>query len=89
MPDVDVRCPVGPRRLFTKLKLGEEFGAVVLPDNLMEFTCSDCARRISREPRYRDRGFRVRVFHRFNLVGELIDTTVQEVWEGGPCLQGR
>jgi hypothetical protein len=64
MPDiVEVRCPVGPQRLFTKLKLGEEFGRYVHPENLIEFSCSDCARRISRE-----RGHAVRVLHRFNFV---------------------
>lgn len=70
MNTVEVRCPVGPRKLFTKLKLGEEFGKY-LPYNLIEFTCSDCAKRIGRE-----RGTRVRVFHRFNFAGELINTHI-------------
>lgn len=72
---VEVRCPVGPRKLFTKLKLGEEFGRY-LPGNLIEFTCSDCARHISRE-----RKARVRVYHRFNFIGELIETHVDDLWE--------
>ncbi len=67
---VEMRCPFGPRKLFIKLKLGEEFGKY-LPNNLIEFTCGDCARRISRE-----RGTRVRVFHRFNFIGELINTQI-------------
>ncbi len=71
---VDVRCPVGPRQLFVKLKLGEEFGSVVA-GNLMEFTCSDCAKRIGRQRRCR-----VRVFHRFDFVGELVQTTVEDQW---------
>lgn len=78
MNTVEIRCPVGPQKLFTKLKLGEEFGKY-LPNNLIEFTCSDCARRISRQ-----RGMRVRVFHRFNFIGELvnshIDTQVDNQW---------
>lgn len=74
--EVEVRCPVGPRKLFTKLKLGEEFGRYVHPANLIEFTCSDCARRLSREQRRR-----LRVFHRYDFAGELVETTVTEIWE--------
>lgn len=73
MTEVEVRCPVGPRKLFTKLKLGEEF-AQYLPNNLIEFSCQDCSRRISR-----DRQGRVRVFHSFNFIGELINTRVQDL----------
>ncbi len=72
---VEVRCPVGPRRLFTKLKLGEEFATFVQPENLIEFTCSDCAKRISRE-----QGRPLRVYHRFNFIGELVQTSTQEIW---------
>lgn len=72
MNTVEVRCPVGPRKLFTKLKLGEEF-ATYLPNNLIEFTCSDCSKRVSREQQSR-----IRVFHRFNFVGELVETTMKE-----------
>jgi hypothetical protein len=69
---VEVRCPVGPRKLFTKLKLGEET-VQYLASNLIEFTCGDCARRIGRE-----RGGPVRVFHRFDFIGQLIETLVVE-----------
>lgn len=72
---VEVRCPIGPKKLFTKLKLGEEFAKYV-PGNLIEFTCADCAKRIGRE-----RQARVRVFHRFNFVGELVQTHVEDHWE--------
>jgi len=58
------------------LKLGEEFAQYVQPGNLIEFTCSDCARKLSRE-----RQRRLRVFHRFNFLGELVETTVEELWE--------
>lgn len=77
MSTVEVRCPVGPKKLFTKLKLGEEF-AKYLPNNIIEFTCQDCAKRIGRE-----RGNRVRVYHRFNFVGELVETVLedQDQWE--------
>jgi hypothetical protein len=72
---VEVRCPVGPRKLFTKLKLGEEFGKY-LPGGLIEFTCSDCARSIGRE-----RATKVRVYHRFNFIGELVSTHIEPLWE--------
>jgi hypothetical protein len=71
---VEVRCPVGPQRLFSKLRLGEESSRYVQPDNLIEFTCSDCARRLSRE-----QGRRLRVLHRFDFVGDLIETLTQEL----------
>lgn len=81
MNTVEVRCPVGPRKLFTKLKLGEESGRY-LSNNLIEFTCGDCARRIGREHRQR-----VRVYHRFNFIGELIQTVVDDQCEDGTALQ--
>lgn len=76
--DVEVRCPVGPQRLFVKLKLGEEFGGVVAETNLFEFTCSDCSRRATRA----DGGHqKIRVYHRYNFIGELIQTeAVVESW---------
>lgn len=73
MPSVvEVRCPGGLRRLFTRLKLGEETARYIDSGNLIEFTCSDCAKDISRQ-----RGELVRVFHRFNFLGDLIETTVE------------
>ena len=67
---VEVRCPVGPRRLFTKLRLGQESGRYIHPANLIEFSCQDCARRLSRE-----RGVRLRVLHRYDFAGELVEST--------------
>lgn len=67
---VEVRCPVGPRKLFSKLKLGEEI-ARPIPGNLIEFSCGDCARRVSRE-----RGEPMQVFHQFNFLGELVQTVL-------------
>lgn len=73
---VEVRCPVGPQRLFTKLSLGKESISYVHPENLMEVTCSDCARRLSR-----DTGKRMRVFHRYNFLGEFVETVAVELDE--------
>lgn len=71
---VELRCPVGPKKLFTKLKLGEEFGRYMFPQNWIEFTCSDCSKRIKRET---DDLFRV--YHRFNFAGELVETALEEI----------
>lgn len=73
MPNVDVRCPIGPQRLFTRLKFGEESSRYIQPGNLIEFSCSDCSRRATRE-----RGTPVRVFHRYNFLGEHVETTTEE-----------
>lgn len=76
MPEtIEVRCPNGPQQLFTKLKLGEEFGGYVHPGNLIEFTCRDCARKLTRE---RNDGVRYVVYHRFNFIGELVQTVVDD-----------
>jgi hypothetical protein len=72
---VEIRCPVGPQKLFTKLKLGEETARYIHPANLIEFTCSDCARRVSRE-----QGRRLRVFHRYDFAGELVESAAEELW---------
>lgn len=76
MNTIEVRCPNGPQKLFTKLKLGEEFATMVPDQNLIEFTCRDCARQMSKQS-----GETVRVFHRFNFLGELVETVVQGAWE--------
>lgn len=78
MSDVEVRCPNGPQKLFTKLKLGEEFATHVPKGNLIEFTCRDCSRQVSR-----DRGVEVQAYHQFNFVGELVKTVIIEKWECG------
>lgn len=67
---VELRCTEG----FGKL-LGKVFRAglplTVDTDNLAELPCADCKRRL------RNQGQRVRfVLHRFNFVGELIETVV-------------
>ncbi len=68
METVELRCPVGPRRLFSKLRLaGQEPTFTV--DNLIEFACTDCRKEL------RSRGVEASfVLHRYNFVGELIET---------------
>jgi len=70
MQTVEIRCPVGPRRLLSKLLLSGGKPQVV-EGNLIEFACDDCKRTM------RQRGDVVtRVLHRYNLAGELVETAV-------------
>lgn len=78
MRTVEVRCPVGPQKLFTKLKLGQEFAKHLVESNLIEFTCHDCSKFMSREL-----GRAVQTYHRFNFVGELVQTRTEEKWARG------
>ncbi len=73
MPNVvEVRCPAGPQKLFTKLRLGETTARYIQPGNLIEFHCYDCTRTLRRET-----GSSEGVFHRYNFLGELVETTTQ------------
>ena len=68
MGSVDLRCPVGPRRLLAILRQ-EGKRPTYLEDNTVEFACSDCARAARRAGRDV-----LRVLHRFNFAGQLVDT---------------
>lgn len=70
MAVVEIRCPVGPRRLLSKV-IATGDSAHVVDGNLIEFACTDCARSLRR--RGEDAG---RVLHRFNLAGELVESQV-------------
>lgn len=71
--DIELRCPVGARRLFARMLQRGERPSYVHPDNLIEFSCYDCRHSLER------RGKRVRrVLHRYNLAGELIETLTVE-----------
>lgn len=70
MTEVQLRCPLGPGRLFAKLK-SEGRRPQVVEGNLIEMACQDC-RRFRRRA-----GEEVEmVYHRFNLAGELVETEV-------------
>jgi hypothetical protein len=80
---VEVRCPVGypradgtchPGRLLMKIRQAGERPQYVHPDNLIELYCDDCTRALRRAGR---RGVR-RVLHRYDFVGELIETLIVE-----------
>lgn len=62
---VDLRCPVGPKQLLGKTRLGDP--AVVNDDNLIELACRDCARNARQfDPSVK------RVVHCFNFAGDLV-----------------
>lgn len=66
--EVELRCPTGPRKLFAKLRL-QGAQPVVTSDNLVELACQDCRRRMRSEGK--DVAL---VLHRFDIVGQLIET---------------
>jgi hypothetical protein len=70
---IELRCPVGPRKLFAMMQRAGQRPSYIHPDNLIEFSCYDCKRS------YRSQGRSVRrVLHRYDLSGELIETLLVE-----------
>lgn len=68
----EIRCPVGPRRLFgIMLQRGEQ--PHITGDNLIEMACSDC----KRSARQRNPHVSL-VVHLYDLAGDLVDTDVVE-----------
>lgn len=65
---VEIRCPVGPRRLLSKLLLSGDKPHIT-NDNLLEFACSDCRRALKLEGVYVDI-----VLHRYSLDGQLVES---------------
>ena len=62
----ELRCPVHPRRLF--MRIG---GPRVVAGNLIEVACDDCRKDMRRN------GAQVlRVLHRYNVLGDLVETEV-------------
>ena len=69
---VDIRCPVGPKRLLARMR-SDGTPPNFDPDaNVVEFSCSDCARTLRKAGK--DVG---RVLHRYNFIGELVESVVQ------------
>lgn len=70
MPIVEIRCPVGPRRLlFKMIQSGDQ--PEVVDGNLIELSCSDCKATLRRaDPSIR------RVLHRYDLVGTLVESEI-------------
>lgn len=83
--EVELRCPVGPRRLLAVVvQRGER--PTYTGDNLIEFACADCARLARKnggvygalQLRGADVG---RVYHRYNIAGELVEVEYERFME--------
>lgn len=73
MTIVELRCNVGPRRLFGKVK-ADGGKPTVVDGNLVEFHCRDCTKALrSTSPTPVER-----VLHRFDVSGQLVETEVVE-----------
>lgn len=69
--EVDLRCSAG--KLLAKVYQSGQQPQFVHPDNLIELACPDC------KAQFRKQGRSVaRVLHRYNILGELIETLVKE-----------
>lgn len=69
---VDLRCPVGPKALLAKvIQSGEKESYDSW--NLLELACRDCARTLRKTDSHVKR-----VVHRFNIMGELVESVVQD-----------
>ena len=67
---VELRCPVGPKRLLSKILIsGEE--PHYTKDNLIEFACADCRRTLRKDGEVVSI-----VLHRYNFLGDLINSEV-------------
>lgn len=69
MTEVDLRCPVTPRRLFARWRTDGR----IVDGNLIEVACDDCkaaARRMG-QPDV------ALVLHRFNVLGECVESEVR------------
>ena len=64
---VEIRCPVGPKKLLGRLSPQKP----VISDNLVELACSDCARTLRKQGRDV-----LRVLHRYDLAGALVESEV-------------
>lgn len=71
---VDIRCPIGPRKLLAKMLVNNE-KPIVTSDNLLELACQDCRRNLRQEGQDNIR----LVVHRFNIIGELVMTEILRV----------
>lgn len=68
MREVEIRCPVGFRKLFMRMRISSE-PLQVTEDNLMEFACNDCLR-----SHRRDGQTMSQVYHYYSFDGTLVHT---------------
>ena len=70
---IELRCPLGPRALLAKSVVLGDVAHVNKELNLMEISCRDCCKAArQRNPKTK------RVLHRFNVLGQLVESVVQE-----------
>lgn len=69
---IEVRCPVGARNLLMVVRRLNE-NVTVTNDNLLELACRDCRQNIGSRKGTRPK----RVLHRFNVIGELVESEVE------------
>lgn len=72
METVEIRCPVGPRRLLSKLLIDGDHPHVT-EGNLIEFSCDDCKKTLRRQGKDA-----YRVLHRYDLAGTLVESVVEQ-----------
>lgn len=73
MRTIEIRCPINPQVLLTKLLFkGEK--AHITEGNLIELACDRC-----KEIRRKQTGERMRVLHRYDLLGELVETVEEPI----------
>lgn len=73
----EIRCPLGPRKLLAKMRLQDDPEAVkrmVMPDNLLELSCRDCTKKARRDAVESGLEPPLRVLHRYDVLGELVET---------------
>lgn len=75
-PELELRCPepwgrCHAGKLLAKLRLSGKRPSFVHPDNLVEMPCPDCVKRLRRDGRPV-----LRVLHRFDFAGQLVETLV-------------
>ena len=73
MEEIEIRCPVGPRRLFLKM-LADGRKLTITDGNLIELACSDCKKLLRVE-----HGILCsRVLHRYDLAGDLVESVIMD-----------
>lgn len=70
----EIRCPLGPRRLFAKLRQEGKRPTYTEDRTLVEFACVDCRKAYENDTGERPR----QVLHRYNILGEYAGSTV--IW---------
>lgn len=68
----EVRCPYEPRALLAKVIMGDDPKRFEDVGQLVELYCRDC----TKQQRKYDKDV-ARVLHRFNILGQLVETVVE------------